>query len=182
VLLDEYAGGYALGAHLLALGHRRLFIHDGSDYRAAQRRLGVQAAFTDQRLDPGQSLIPYPWHGDALAESGQRLLALLRRHPQVTGLIGPDDLDAGEIARCLQRAGYRIPADYSLTGYDDTDALHNDHGENILTTVRVPLRAAGQRAAQCLLDRIADPTLDTPAVTLPVSLIVRTSTAPPRHP
>ena len=178
VLLDDYAGGYALADHLLHLGHRALLVHDGMDFRSAQRRLGVQAACRDRGLDPDRHLHCYPWHSNDLSLSETELLDLLRRYPEVTGILGPDDLDTRDIADCLQRAGYRIPEDYSLTGFDDTDALLNERRENILTTVRVPVREAGQIAARHLLDcivRQAPPA----TISVPVSLVVRASTAPP---
>jgi DNA-binding LacI/PurR family transcriptional regulator len=181
VLFDEHAGGYQLGMHLLGLGHRYLLMHDGTDYRVAQRRVGLHAAFAEYGLDPGRCIYEYPWHVEDTVAPGERLLALLRQHPRVTGIIGPNDRDALAIARCLQSAGYRIPDDYSLAGYDDTDVLLNDHSENILTTVQVPLREAGQAATHCLLARLEGPP-DTPTSTvLPVSLAVRRSTGAPRR-
>ena len=178
VLFDDYAGGYALADHLLALGHRHLLVHDGRDFRATQRRLGVLAAYADRQLDPRTYLTEYPWHNDNPLRSGDRLLALLPRQPHITAILGPNDLDTGHIWRRLQGAGYRIPHDYSLVGFDDTDPILDAHGANQLTTVHAPLREAGQIAAQHLLDRITGQAAAT-TITVPLSLVVRASTAPP---
>ncbi len=180
VLLDDQAGGYALGLHLLGLGHRHLLVPEGTAYEAVQRRAGLEQAYTDRGLEPGAYLVEFPWHGDALSGSEAQLQGLLPQHPQVTAIVAANDDNACQIARFLWRHGARIPDDYSLTGFDDCEALLNERGENILTTVRAPLREAGQTAAQLLLDRIAGRAPSDRTVTLPVALVPRASTAPSR--
>jgi LacI family transcriptional regulator len=180
VLLDDAAGGYAVGAHLLNQGHRHLLVPDGAHYEARQRRLGLERAYTEHGLDPAQYLTEFPWHDDAVSVSEERMQAILSHHRTVTAIIAANDGNACQIACYLWRSGSRIPDDYSLTGFDDCEALHNARGENILTTVHAPLREAGQAAAQLLLERVQEHARPEETRTLPVSLIERASTAPPR--
>ena len=69
--------------------------------------------------------------------------------------------------------GLRVPADLSVTGFDDTStAVSSDPP---LTTVHQPHADKGAAAVRMLLAHGAGPQL----VTFPVSLVVRASTAPP---
>ena len=185
VLLDDYGGGLALGRHLLGLGHRNFLTHDGHDYRAIQRRQGFHAALGECGLQPESHCVPYTWHSSSLGQppspSAGPFLQLVQAHPEVTCVVGSNDPDACEIAGHLQRAGYEIPGDLSLTGYDDTDALLDQGGTNMLTTVRVELREAGRVGAKRLLKQIHGHAEDFAAtrVTLPADLVARRSTAPP---
>ncbi|HEY3010771.1 MAG TPA: substrate-binding domain-containing protein [Micromonosporaceae bacterium] len=47
-----------------------------------------------------------------------------------------------------------------------------------LTTIRIPHQAIGMEAAQMLLERLRDPSRHARSVVLPLSLVVRGSTAP----
>ncbi len=72
-----------------------------------------------------------------------------------------------------------MPEDYSLVGFDDAQALPDRQGENMLTTVRVPLAAIGNRAAQLVIDRITGVIEEDCTMVLPVELVVRKSTGRP---
>src|SRR5207237_1323343 len=76
-----------------------------------------------------------------------------------------------------RRAGRRVPGDVSLVGYNDNDVARFLG----LTTVSVPLRQLGHRAAERLFALVADPELPPQATYLPSELTVRsTCAAPPR--
>ena len=65
----------------------------------------------------------------------------------------------------LQAAGIRVPADISVTGFDDIylGAMLTPP----LTTVHQPMRLLGERACSLLLERIADPGLPRRVERLP---------------
>ena len=65
----------------------------------------------------------------------------------------------------------------SVVGFNDMD--WSDRFSPPLTTVRVPHHQLGRRAADLLLERLADPARRARHVVLPVELVVRGSTAPP---
>jgi LacI family transcriptional regulator len=71
------------------------------------------------------------------------------------------------------------PADVSVVGHNDMPYV--DMLSPPLTTVRIAQRKVGNQAARLLLDQIADPTARRKRLVLEPSLIVRTSTVPPKR-
>ena len=67
---------------------------------------------------------------------------------------------------------------FSLVGFDDTNPMFNARGQNILTTVRLPLRQVGRRAARLLIRQVNRQISAVTQLSLPATLIVRGSTAP----
>jgi DNA-binding LacI/PurR family transcriptional regulator len=68
----------------------------------------------------------------------------------------------------------------SLVGVDDSDELLDARDQNIWTTVRLPLRDLGAESARLLMRRIKGEASSGTVITLPVSLVVRGSTCPPK--
>jgi LacI family transcriptional regulator len=66
----------------------------------------------------------------------------------------------------------------SVAGFNDMPFI--SHLRPPLTSVRVPQYELGVEAARLLLDRLTGRTLTPRVVLLPVTLVVRGSTAPPR--
>ena len=84
------------------------------------------------------------------------------------------DWRALEVLAALHHAGFRVPKDVGLVGFDDIPEAAT--AEPALTTVRVPRREVGRAAARTLLDwQGYDAQPET--VTLDSKLIVRESTA-----
>lgn len=77
--------------------------------------------------------------------------SLKQRHPP-TAILCSNDIYALEIMKALKSAGYRIPDDISLMGFDNIDALrYIDPG---LTTIGYPIEELGRRAVDILVERI----------------------------
>jgi len=122
-------------------------------------------------LQPGLPALP--------AASWSRYRRLLRQHPQITAILAPNDATAITLRYHLALDGKRVPEDYSLVGFDDTDPLLDAHGQtNTLTTVRLPLRTLGQKAARLLVEQLNGKHAKPQRIIVPTKLIVRTSTAP----
>ncbi|OPZ83454.1 MAG: Arabinose metabolism transcriptional repressor [bacterium ADurb.Bin429] len=123
-----------------------------------------------------------PHHLDPAGEDAadHPLVAYLRAHPEITGILARNDAAACRIANLFARVGWTVPGDYSLIGYDDVDALRDDAGRNILTSMRVPLEEIGQTAVELLTRLIAANTTSAEHIILPTELIVRGTTGTPR--
>jgi LacI family transcriptional regulator len=201
---DDTAGGYLATQHLLALGHRHVLqfvfpIHSGLEQpeHILRRQAGASRALADAGLAPDTHLYLYPlpvpqkWHDPALAPrylasltanttpadpASHAFLAYLAAHPHITAIQGLNDATALRVWQILVQAGYRVPEDYSLIGYDDTDPMLDATGQNCLTSIRIPLQAIGREAARIIVRAISDSSSTPPAVTLPVDLMDRAST------
>ncbi len=77
------------------------------------------------------------------------------------------------------KAGLSLPQDLSVTGFDDIPLARYTIPE--LTTAIQPVFEMGKQAALRLLRRIQKPDLKVRRTLLPISLVIRGSTAPARQ-
>lgn len=88
-------------------------------------------------------------------------------------ICGNDDWAIGALAACRQ-AGFRVPEDIALTGYDNTAI--GAYLDVPLTTVQQPSRAMAERAVDILLRMIQGEQFPrTAAITFPCELVIRSS-------
>jgi LacI family transcriptional regulator len=106
---------------------------------------------------------------DAILASGQA-------YP--TAIVAGNDLLAIGILHSLREHGLDCPRDVSVIGFNDMPFAEDIQPP--LTTIHVPHRELGAEAARLLLDAIQSGKQEPLTVTLPVSLIVRGSTAKPK--
>ena len=172
--IDERAGGRAIGEYLVSLGHRRIgFVQGPPDHLAAALRYD---GFLDALRCSGVSDGPWIATGDFTFRSGvQAAERLLAEGAGVTALAcANDDMAAGAML-AFHRASWNIPADISVTGFDDTPM--SDIVWPPLTTIRQPIKDIAERAVHILIERAADD--DATFEPMPHELIVRESTAAP---
>ena len=87
-------------------------------------------------------------------------------------IFAADDASAVGALTALRKAGWRVPEDVALVGFDD--APLSRHLSPPLTTVRAPIAEAGAAAARQLLQLIRTGAGGA-ATTLPTELIIRRS-------
>ncbi|MEU3465044.1 LacI family DNA-binding transcriptional regulator [Streptomyces sp. NPDC006733] len=159
---------------LLGLGHRR-FTHLASAVDTwtfqvrAEALAGTLAGTADTELHTERSA-----HGVEDARLAAER-ALTRPGPRPTALICDDDILAAGACKATRRLGLRVPADVSVTGFDDLALATAVEPE--LTTVRLPADEIGGRGMTALLAVLDGREPDR--TVLPVDLVVRGSTAPP---
>jgi LacI family transcriptional regulator len=182
---DEEKGAYDAVTFLIGKGHRRILHLAGPlDLVGAQRRVrGYKQALADAhiRFDPGLLL-----EANFNMESGFAALNTWMANPANTALpqaifCANDNLAMGAM-EALAKAGFRVPHDLSIVGFDDTLAARSTVPQ--LTTVRQPLRAMGIKAVELLIERIQSMHGDgvekeTRNIVFPTELIIRSSVAQP---
>jgi LacI family transcriptional regulator len=167
--------------HLVSLGHRRIAIIKGQAFSSdkEKRWRAIQSVAKSLRIPLPPRLVGQ-LHGDLPSpELGFRVTAdLLARREPFTAVFAFNDIAAIGATQALRAAGHAVPADVSVIGFDDIQsAAYQQPG---LTTVRQPLRAMGELAAQTVLARIARPDSTIPSrLVVEPELVVRGSTAPP---
>jgi DNA-binding LacI/PurR family transcriptional regulator len=188
--VQDRAGMAAVGRHLVSLGHRRVGVvtsalsADGYEgladperqqeaaYHVVRDRLegladGLAAGGVDWKSVPVQELPANALH---VGKAGAH--ALLDAFPDLTAIVGMSDIVALGVLEAIGERGGSVPADVSVTGFDDTVAAR----EVGLTTVHQPLRDKGRIAGELLLDT-GERTGPRTRI-LPVELVVRSSTGP----
>jgi DNA-binding LacI/PurR family transcriptional regulator len=160
VASDALAAGRLAAEHLLGLGHSRLaFVGPAADVHAFRQR---ERGFV-QALRAAGVALPSAWlrRAPATAAGGMRAMrALLAERPRPTAVFCANDLAAVGALKACAAAGVRVPAELSLVGCDDVELASLVSPE--LTTVRVPARELGARAARLLVQRLAAPAPDAP--------------------
>jgi DNA-binding LacI/PurR family transcriptional regulator len=161
---------------------------------AVARLEGYRDAFADAGIDPADVPVFECTHSDEDLglEAGRHLLGGPDRPTAVLAM--SDRLAIGVLA-AAREARIDVPRDLSVVGFNDTEAAARTRPA--LTTVRQPLRLKGYAAARLILDaplQVAPAgSGDAPGsggvpqlapaeveLDLPVELVVRRSTAPPR--
>jgi len=190
--IDDREGARLAAEHLVALGHRRvgILLHrlrietspgpvtndviDEATVRVARERtagyrLGLAAGGIDCATVP-------VWEAGGNDPDSARTAtaALLRAHPEITGVLCSTDQVAIGAVQAILRSGRTVPGDVSVVGFDDVPRAAT--WEPSLTTIRQPLLDKGRLAAELLNDAIESGA--SKRVQLPIELIVRSSTGP----
>lgn len=151
VVSDNDGGMVEAVSYLAARGHRRIGLlspHARADPNFAQRRAGYLRAVS--RLGFQDCWSPLP-----MEDMARGTIALLQQHPDVTALVGSNDQMTLAAMRALQEAGYRVPDDISLIGFDDIDqATSATPG---LTTMAVDKVSMGRLGVDTLNRRLRFP-------------------------
>ena len=112
-----------------------------------------------------------------MGEGREAARIVLRQPEPPTALIcGNDVLALGALFEA-QAQGIAVPGALSIVGFDDLPVAASLFPA--LTTVHIPLREMGRRAADYLLDRLSGQSTSL-HTELNADLIVRGTTAPPR--
>jgi DNA-binding LacI/PurR family transcriptional regulator len=177
VASDALLAGRLAAEHLLALGHRALaFIGPAEALHAFRMR---ERGFVGVLAEAGLAL-PTEWlrRAPPTVEGGQTAMrALLGGARRPSAVFCANDLVAlGALKACLS-AGVRVPEDLSLMGCDDIEMARIVTPE--LSTVAVPAREIGARAARLLVQRLEGKPPPRGAVRpLPVRAVIRRTTGP----
>jgi DNA-binding LacI/PurR family transcriptional regulator len=180
VRTDDYAGARTATEHLLNLGHRRLVhINGAQSPGAADRRRGFRQAVERNGVD-FQEL-----RGGATEEAGLRVGRELADRLERTGLhrsptaaVVFNDHSAVGVMAALRAAGFRVPEDLSVVGFDDS-RLAGVPGV-ALTTMRQDTAALAHHALRQLAARTQNRRLPAEETVVPAELVLRSTTDLPR--
>jgi DNA-binding LacI/PurR family transcriptional regulator len=176
----NWSGALAATRHLLDLGHRRIGVITGpvKDLSSRARLDGFRAALDNAGVALEEALVR---RGVFTFEQGRDLGSeLLALADPPTAVVCGDDLQALGVYEAARQAGLRIPDELSVVGFDDVDQAA--WASPPLTTVRQPFAEMGATAARLALALADGETLAQTRYELGTTLIIRSSTAPPRAP
>jgi LacI family repressor for deo operon, udp, cdd, tsx, nupC, and nupG len=164
--------------HLYRLGHRRIGVVTGPlvSPLSRDRLRGATSRAKAQKAEREFVVL----NGDFSIESGaaaaERLLG--RREPPTAIFCFNDEMAMGAL-ETARRHNLRVPLDLSIVGFDDIRFARCV--DPPLTTIAQPMRAIGEGTVRLLLSILHGDGTEPPAsITLPHTLTIRSSTAPPR--
>lgn len=173
----DYASGTRQALeHLVGLGHRDVgFIGfpNSEKYQTFWSKLEkLELRYNPQWVQ----FLQLPDVEPGLLAGYHAMQAILAGGSLPTAVVATNDLVAIGATEALKLAGIAVPDDISVIGYDDLGRDRNPP----LTTIRSYPEEVGRIAAKMLIAQLqGDPAANRVAV--PTQLLVRGSTAPPRH-
>jgi len=173
--IDSTLGASLATRHLLDLGHRHLAFL-GGDHQSetiTQRIGGYVTEMIRANISP---TVVRPCE-ETKAAAMDATIALMKEHPQLTGIVCNCDVVAAGTTLGLARLGLEVGRDVSVTGFDGIEdaALWSPP----LTTVEVDPMGIGKQLAQSLLERTLTPNAPVRTINLPVKLVTRASSGAP---
>lgn len=150
---DNRMAMFELTEKVIKLGHTRLAMISGITHgndRAQLRLQGARDALRVNGLKPETLNVVETTYD---IENGARRFSdlMAQGEPPTAVLCGNDVLAAGAV-QCAQDMGMRVPEDVSITGFDDIELARIV--TPALTTVHVPHREMGRKAAEELVNMV----------------------------
>ncbi len=153
---DEEPGVRLAMNHLLEGGHRRIgMITTPHDNRLRNERVhGYRQALGEAGIEYDEALVVHGKtrkHDGFSEESGYEAMStLLDLDESVTAVFASSDVQAIGAWQAIREAGYEVPDDFSLVGYDDIKVSRFIG----LTSVAQNMHYVGERATDVLLSRL----------------------------
>lgn len=173
---DNYLAGYLVGQHVAELGHERIAAifppQDGND-RASLRLRGVADALREAGTGIHKDwCLETPY---SIGSSKVAALSFVASQDRPSAIICGNDVLAWGAMHALSGAGLHVPEEMSVTGIGDFNGSKDF--EPPLTTVRIPARTIGEKAAEAVVQLIVTSGQAEVGAQLMPELMVRKTTA-----
>jgi len=106
-------------------------------------------------------------------------LEAVKKNDRVDAWVCSSDWPAFQMVRGMTDRGYRIPKDFSITGFDDTEPVNL--GCPPVTSVRVAREAIGEAVLKRLVDRMNNPKSQSRQSWLGCEIVDHSTTGPPTY-
>lgn len=181
IFMDNVDGLYKLTSHLIGLGHQDLcFIGDNSFSRSfGDRWLGFRIALEDHNLFSSKEkcFLNLDYNRKTNYQFNEYLEQRKKVNPLPTGFVCANDQIAENVMNLLISKGYKIPKDFSVTGFDNLDYVASL--DPPLSSVQVLKEAIGERSVSMLLWRLENLDFPTKKILLSCNMIIRESVSSP---
>jgi DNA-binding LacI/PurR family transcriptional regulator len=178
VVLDHDLAARLVLEHLVKLGHKKIAFMKGQPFSSdsAERWRAIQQAAARSGIEVSTDLtLELTMPGFSPEVSYPVMQRFLKKKKHFTALIAYNDFSAIGAVRSLRDAGFRVPEDISVVGFDDVNSAAYQNPS--LTTIRQPWQKMAQIAAKTLLDRLNHKKAPAEILVEP-ELVVRESTGP----
>ncbi|MEJ6951113.1 LacI family DNA-binding transcriptional regulator [Natronospora cellulosivora (SeqCode)] len=170
---NNIGGARIATRYLYQLGHRDIAMITGIMHTcpAEDRYLGFEKEMNDLNLDINEKWILNTFFNE---EGGYKSMEkILDMNDKPTAIFCQSDMIAIGAIKAIQNAGYSVPEDFSIIGFDGLEI--GSYMTPALTTIKQDTYTMGDKAADLLLTMINKPEKKVSHVKLPVELIERES-------
>lgn len=145
VLSDDRLGASMAVDHLIKLGHKRIgYMHGNESGDDSNRYQGYVEMMEKNGLEIDERIVLRGYYEESLAYSEMR--SMLSSDIEVPdAMFCANDEMAWGVIEALKDAGYKVPEDVSVIGYDDS--LLSSYYSIPLTTVHSPISEMGSASA-----------------------------------
>lgn len=176
VRANDARGIGAVVDHLVELGHRRIVhVAAGPGVIASDRRAGFLRAMRRHQLGAHDAVIDA---GGYIEEAGMAAARGLIGAEMPTAIVCANDRLAVGVLDVVRRAGYDVPGDVSITGYDDSALAGLANVD--LTTVSQQPAAQAEQAVAAVVERLDGRRAGRASSVLVPKLVVRSTSGPAR--
>ncbi len=173
VLPDNVHGTMAAVHHLIDHGHRRISFVGCFEAEDVQQRFeAYRQALRQRGIEPDPGCV-FRADSNSLHGADAAAQRLITDGLPCTALFAATDYAALDVMAALQAAGYRVPEDVAIAGFDDE--VIAQHATPPLTTVRQRMEDIGTTAANLMLAQLAGEPVPSGPVYVPTSFIQRYS-------
>ena len=174
VLINNVQGAYLAARHLIARCKAQPgFLQSSFPINNFRERAdGFYKAIREAGMSPSQCIVHELTPSLTGAYADMKAI-LARKDPLARCYFAENDYIAAGALRAFKEAGFRIPKDIAIVGFDNLPA-----GEVLdppLTTINVPKRALGEEAVLRLVRRIENPNLPITKTEVAATLVDRYS-------
>ncbi|MRH41149.1 EAL domain-containing protein [Aquibacillus halophilus] len=154
-------------------GHQRIAFVGGNEHLDLMERFeGYLEALSDGGIEQDNELVFHV--NDALRQGGYLAAeAMLEKGIDFTAIFASTDLNAMGVIEKLQEAGYRIPEDIAVIGFDDLAPAATFNPP--LTTVRQSFEDLARAGFDVLYRQINGETIEKTVTKIPTTLVTRVS-------
>lgn len=176
VKVNNEQGTYLAVKFLYEMGHRKIgYLDSGLSINSFQERrecaLKAMNFFGIEKPEEKVYTIGYP--NENAEEGMKKLLIKCKKETLPTAFLTDNDLVAIGAMRALQEAGYSVPGDISVIGFDDRPICTLVTPK--LTTMQLPRSRFGADAVKTLIDSIKERTVSSVKIEIDVNLVERES-------
>lgn len=174
--VDSTYGTALATRHLADLGHRQIaFLGGDHDSPTINQRIGGYiSVLVSERLN---NPIIRPCE-ETKSDAKAATIALCEEHPEITGIVCNCDVVAAGATLGLAQMGKKVGQDVSVIGFDDIE--DSRLWEPPLSSIAVDPKGIGRQIAEAFIQRKEGPEAPVRTINLPVRLMARESSGPPR--
>ncbi len=172
VMIDNEGGAYNAVTRLINTGHKRIAYLSGPSSRESfkKRREGYSKALSDKGLSPDGRFVVFNETG----EPGYSWMKKILSHDEKPDAVfACNDVTAILAVNMLKEAGFRVPRDISVVGFDNIDM--GTHFIPAIATVDVNKEMMGVKSAEKLLELINNKNAGPGEMIFPTRFISRDS-------